>query len=244
MFNSTSLQATIKVKSSEAWTLTTDAAWLSLSETAGTATSGTVITVTATVQSANTTAYISATTSSFSAVCECIYTARVIVPNNEIWYTSTNGQIVTPFRAATWFGAHTWLSNTYTNGKGVLVADIWITSTAGSGFLNCSTLETIMLPEGLQRLDAESFKGCNNLISVTAGANVVEVHEGTFGPNSRDIYYYSTATPTLDAGSNNSPWRFTNSSVSGVFHYKAAAGSNLNNLLAYLPSNWTAVADL
>lgn len=70
----TSLETTIKVKSTEEWTLTTDLDWITLSETAGTATSGTNITITATAQSASTTGYISAVTANYSAVCEVIFT--------------------------------------------------------------------------------------------------------------------------------------------------------------------------
>ena len=42
---------------------------------------------------------------------------EVAIPNNEIWYTSSNGKIVTP-NATDVFGANI-VSNTYENGKGI-----------------------------------------------------------------------------------------------------------------------------
>ena len=44
------------------------------------------------------------------------------VPSNQIWYTSTDGKIVTPTRTAS-FGAKI-TSNIYENGKGVLASSL------------------------------------------------------------------------------------------------------------------------
>lgn len=83
-FSSTVLTGSLRIKSSEAWTLTTDANWLSFSETTGNPTNNTTVTVSATTQSETTTAYITATTANYTATCECTYVAV-----SWIWVTTS-----------------------------------------------------------------------------------------------------------------------------------------------------------
>lgn len=63
-----------------------------------------------------------------------------IPPDNEIWYTSTNGKIVTPYSTA---GLPTIISNTYTDGKGIIKFNRQVTQ-LGQGvdgtFEGCTTL--------------------------------------------------------------------------------------------------------
>lgn len=108
--------------------------------------------------------------------------------NNEIWYTSSDGKIVTPNMVDA-FGA-TLVSNTYDNGKGILrfdgdVAKIEkpssgkiaegsqavITKVEGP-FSGCYTLESITLPNSLTLIGERAFYDCRNLKVITIPESV------------------------------------------------------------------------
>ena len=86
-------------------------------------------------------------------------------PNNEIWYTSTDGEIVKPYYANR-FGA-TMVSNTYENGKGVIRCDGAITKIDVEAFMNCSRFTSMSLPEGVWTINEDAFSGCSNLRKIT-----------------------------------------------------------------------------
>ncbi|MBR5464396.1 MAG: leucine-rich repeat domain-containing protein [Alistipes sp.] len=85
------------------------------------------------------------------------------VPSNQIWYTSTDGKIVTPYRDN--FGAY-FVSNTYTNGKGVLTFDGAVTTIGWTAFYECTSLASIMIPEGVTSIGQEAFRDCHSLNQV------------------------------------------------------------------------------
>ena len=86
-------------------------------------------------------------------------------PNNEIWYTSTDGEIVNPYYANR-FGA-TMVSNTYENGKGVIRCDSAITKIDVEAFMGCSRFASMSLPEGVWTINEDAFSGCSNLRKIT-----------------------------------------------------------------------------
>lgn len=82
----------------------------------------------------------------------------VLPPESEIWYTTTDGNIIQP-TLLNRFGA-TFISNTYENGRGVIKFDGPITvipnytkaraAVAEDGsFSKCKTLTSIILPQGI-----------------------------------------------------------------------------------------------
>ena len=81
----------------------------------------------------------------------------VAVPTNEIWYTSTDGEIVEP-KNTEGFGANI-VSNTYENGKGVIKFDGEVTSVGYEAFMDCDNLKSINLPESITSIIAWAF--CN-----------------------------------------------------------------------------------
>lgn len=83
-------------------------------------------------------------------------------PNNEIWYTSTDGNII-EFSGTDYseFGASL-VSNTYENGNGVLLFDGDVCA-VGQFFYNNSSLKTISLPESVKRISASAFDACRQL---------------------------------------------------------------------------------
>ncbi len=76
--------------------------------------------------------------------------------NNEIWYTSTDGNTVAPYGGTdskpldifATFGANI-VSNTYKDGKGIITFDGPVTSIGDNAFYTQSTLSSITLPEGV-----------------------------------------------------------------------------------------------
>ena len=84
--------------------------------------------------------------------------------NNEIWYTSSNGNIVTPY-ASNVFGVNV-VSNTYENGKGVIKFDGDVTSIGDYAFSNCTSLTSVSIPDSIISIGMNAFNGCKSLASV------------------------------------------------------------------------------
>ncbi len=95
---------------------------------------------------------------------ETLNLADIMQPANQIWYTSTDGSVVVPSSSDD-FGAKM-LSNTYTNGKGVITFDTLVTSIGMNGFSGCSNLASIKIPEGVTHIQPLAFRNCTNLSSV------------------------------------------------------------------------------
>ncbi len=103
--------------------------------------------------------------------------------NNEIWYTSTDGEIVDPSNpcnfVATVFKA-TIVSNTYENGKGVIKFDQAITNIGLQAFSGCSRLTSITIPNGVTSIEDYAFNDCSSLTSVTIPNGVTSIGEAAF----------------------------------------------------------------
>ena len=67
--------------------------------------------------------------------------------NNEIWYTSRDGNVVNP-RETGVFGTNI-VSNTYENGKGIITFDGDVTSIGDMAFGFCSSLTSIIIPNSV-----------------------------------------------------------------------------------------------
>ncbi len=86
-----------------------------------------------------------------------------VQPTNEIWYTSTDGDVVTPYRSgASYFGANI-VSNTYENGKGVIKFDGDVTKIGNYAFSGCSSLTSITIPDSVTSIGNYAFDDCSSL---------------------------------------------------------------------------------
>lgn len=93
-----------------------------------------------------------------------IYQQGVEIANNELVYTSSDRNIVTPYQE-TGFSANI-ISNTYSNGRGLIVFDKDITSIGEYAFYECSKLTSIKMPESVTKIREYAFynSGLNNMI--------------------------------------------------------------------------------
>ena len=86
------------------------------------------------------------------------------VPNNQIWYTSTDGKIVTPYSSGV-FGANV-VYNTCENGRGIIEFDAPITSIGEKAFYDCDNLKSITLPNSVTLIAKGALACCDNLTSL------------------------------------------------------------------------------
>ena len=100
---------------------------------------------------------------------------------NEIWYTSSDGQIVTP-NDQTDFGGVNIVSNEYDKEKGMycITFDGDVESIGESAFSNCSSLASISLPSGVTSLETDVFLKCSSLASISLPNGITSIGFRTF----------------------------------------------------------------
>ena len=108
-------------------------------------------------------------------------------PQKTIFYTSSDGNIVTPYRGYV-FGARI-ISNTYENGKGVIKFDAPVTSIGERAFNFC-TLTSVTIPDSVTSIGNGAFSRCNYLTSVTIPYSVSEIADGAFACCNRMNAFY------------------------------------------------------
>ena len=100
---------------------------------------------------------------------------------NKIYYTTTDGKKLFPYKSdSATFGAIL-ISNTYDNGQGVLVFDDTITSIGKWAFYNCWRLESATIGEGVTSIGNAAFYNCESLVSVIIPDGVTSIGGGAFG---------------------------------------------------------------
>ena len=82
------------------------------------------------------------------------------IPNNEIWYTSSNGKVVKPYDSLVYVFGASIISNTYSNGKGVIKFDNSVTSIGDEAFLFCYGLTSITIPNSVTSIGSYAFYSC------------------------------------------------------------------------------------
>ena len=102
------------------------------------------------------------------------------IPSNEIWYTTTdNKRIILPSTEPTVFGAY-FISNTYSDGKGVLTFDDEITKIGNDAFKDIGNLASITIPDSVTSIGDYTFQECTSLTSVTIPDSVTSIGEYAF----------------------------------------------------------------
>ena len=99
-------------------------------------------------------------------------------PTNEIWYTSSDGNIVTPY-ATNVFGVNI-VSNNYINGQGIISFDGPVTTIGMRAFRNCTSLTSITIPNSVTKIGNWAFMNCNSLTSVNIPDSITTIGNSAF----------------------------------------------------------------
>ena len=100
------------------------------------------------------------------------------IPNNEIWYTTSNKETITPSWAPSL--EHAIVSNTYADGKGVMCFDGDITEIGSMLFSNSYRLTSITLPLSVKHIGKEAFDNCTKLKTITISPYVESIGKRAF----------------------------------------------------------------
>ena len=119
------------------------------------------------------------------------------IPNNQICYTSSDGNVVAPYKTDV-FGANI-VSNTYENGVGVITFDGDITTIGEDAFYYCSSLTSVTIPDSVTKIEKKAFYYSKALTSVTIGDGVTEIGEEAFASCNalKEVYCKPTTPPAL-----------------------------------------------
>ena len=98
--------------------------------------------------------------------------------SNEIFYTSKDGQIVTPNNKDVFGGVL--LSNTYDNGVGVITFDRPITGVGEKAFYLCSSITSITIPDSVTSIGVRAFYRCSSLTNITIPDSVTSIGGSAF----------------------------------------------------------------
>ncbi|MCQ2129728.1 MAG: leucine-rich repeat domain-containing protein [Bacteroidaceae bacterium] len=101
-------------------------------------------------------------------------------PNDEIWYTTTDGNTCTPYKdGVDVFGA-TIISNKYENGHGTIKFDGNVTGIGESAFEDCYGLNSVTIPNSVTGIGKYAFYQCSNLTSITIPNSVTYIGKAAF----------------------------------------------------------------
>ena len=90
-----------------------------------------------------------------------------------IYYTSSDGNIVTPYSTNV-FGANI-VSNNYINGQGIISFDGPVTEIGYRAFYYCSSLTSVTIPNSVTTIGEDAFRNCDGLTSVTIPDSVTTI---------------------------------------------------------------------
>jgi hypothetical protein len=107
-------------------------------------------------------------------------------PNKYIYYTSSDGNIVTP-NSTDEFGANI-VSNTYTDGQGCIEFDGEVTRIGHNAFLDYTRLTSIQIPNSVTSIGYRAFIGCKNLASFSLPDSLVSIETDAFAGCERFTY--------------------------------------------------------
>ena len=99
-------------------------------------------------------------------------------PGNVIYYTSSDGKIVTPYQTDV-FGANI-VSNEYIDGRGMITFDHAINKIGDYAFKNCSSLTSVNIPSGVTSIGYGAFEYCTGLIDITIPDGVQVINSFAF----------------------------------------------------------------
>ena len=178
-----------------------------------------------------------------------IYQREIVIldtPNyNEIYYTTNDRKTITP-NMANW--DDTIISNIYNTelGYGIITFDNNITSIGRTTFWDCSSLTSIIIPEGVTSIGDHAFYGCSSLTSITIPESVTSIGNFAFSGCSSlaEITIGNGVTSIGDSAFSNCS-SFTSITIpEGVTSIGSSAFSGCSSLTSIIiPDNVTAIGN-
>ena len=112
------------------------------------------------------------------AALDVEFAAPLLKPaNNEIWYTTTNGEPLDLTESPLY---EKLASHVYEGGKGVLTFASDVTTLDAVAFFRCENLTSVTLPECVTAIGMGAFYCCCNLSHVTIPASVAAIGQAAF----------------------------------------------------------------
>ena len=108
---------------------------------------------------------------------------RLIIPtakDNEIWYTTSNNQKLTPNKTDAFGVTYNDANNVYELGLGHMLFDGNVTSIGNEAFYKCSGLTSITIPNSVTSIGYAAFNECKQLSSVVIPSGVTSIGDFAF----------------------------------------------------------------
>ena len=125
------------------------------------------------------------------------------IPNNEIWYTTNDGNILSPTTSSI-IGV-TLTSNIYNNNLGVSTFSGNVTSIGNNAYVGGHTLTSIILPSTVTSIGDGAFGGQTNLTSITLLSTTPPSTNDSF-PNTPNDFIIYVLESVLDTYRNSPYW--------------------------------------
>lgn len=106
-----------------------------------------------------------------------ILVEKLLPKNNQIFYTTTDGNIVRPYQTSS---IGTLVSNTYEDGLGVMTFENDITTVGHFALNTCYTLESIVIPSSVTTIGNNAFASCIKLTSIEIPSGVTTIGNNAF----------------------------------------------------------------
>ena len=162
--------------------------------------------------------------------------SQVAAANNKIYYTSTNGQVVTPTTTAQTAYRANYISNTYSNGVGVILFDGNVELIGTNVFAGKTTLKTVTIPNTVWGIGTSAFSGCRNLEEVVLPTGLT-TSQATAYANCSALTQFQATAPTALTATNST---FSGVGTGGTLYYPAGADySNWSTILGNY--NWVSI---
>ena len=164
-------------------------------------------------------------------------------PNNVIYYTSSDGQIVTPYKT-NGFGANI-VSNEYVDGRGVITFDGDVTAIGNDAFYKCTGLVSIEIPNSVTSIGETAFENCTGLVSIEIPSSVTSIGEGAFAACSGlTSIVVDSDNPTFDSRNDCNAIIETNSNILIVGCQNAIIPNTVTGIGDYAFSYCTGLASV
>jgi hypothetical protein len=105
----------------------------------------------------------------------------VKVPNNEVWYTTTDGEIVNLSSVENNYGNRV-SDNVYKDGKGIIsFSGGDLKSIGNTAFMSCTNLKSVVIPDCVTHIEPAAFQNCTSLTSINIPDNVIRIDAAFLG---------------------------------------------------------------